>query len=182
VPGCPQRGLSARGDHDVDLKPDQLGREVGKPIRLALRVPELDDEILALHIPKIPQALREGYARDPGARVGGSQDADAKDLLRLLCLGRERRQEQAEGEGEDETKDAEPHGGVLQHTRARLQKSSHGVNPRGDPGELGVLAMEETGDGIHQLAVSRPSLETAGLLERQDPFHPPIALVTGCSQ
>ena len=41
------------------------------------------------------------------------------------------------------------------------------------------MAMEETADGVHQHGVGGSGLETAGLLERQDALHPPIALVTG---
>jgi hypothetical protein len=54
--------------------------------------------------------------------------------------------------------------------------------PLGDPGEIGWLAREETGDGVYQHGVGRSGVETAGLFERQDPLHPAIALVTGRAQ
>src|SRR5713226_4038968 len=59
---------------------------------------------------------------------------------------------------------------------------SSGVHPRVDPGEIGLLAMEETGDGVHQYGVGGSGVETAGFFEGQDPLHPSIALVTGCPQ
>src|SRR5262249_62152126 len=52
-------------------------------------------------------------------------------------------------------------------------------SPLVDPGEIGVLAMEETADGIHQHGVGSSGMETARLLERQDALHPPVAFVTG---
>ena len=51
-----------------------------------------------------------------------------------------------------------------------------------DPGEIGLLAREETGDCVYQYDVGRSGVETAGLFERQDPLHPAIALVTGRAQ
>ena len=99
MPGGPQRGLRARGDNDVDLEPHQLGCEVGKPLSLSLRISELEGDVLSLHIPEIPQALREGHELGRGAQVDSGQHTNAKDLLRLLRLsGGQQRAEEAEGE------------------------------------------------------------------------------------
>jgi hypothetical protein len=58
----------------------------------------------------------------------------------------------------------------------RSQWVSRGVHLRVDPGEVGLLAMEEPRDGINQHVIGRPGLETAGLFEGQDPLHPAVAL------
>jgi hypothetical protein len=56
---------------------------------------------------------------------------------------------------------------------------SRGVHPRVDPGEIGVLAVKETGDSVHQYGIGGSGVETAGFFERQDPLDPAIAFVTG---
>ena len=45
-----------------------------------------------------------------------------------------------------------------------------------------MLAVKETGDGVHQYRVGGSGVEMAGFFERQDPLHPPIALGTGRPQ
>ena len=47
-----------------------------------------------------------------------------------------------------------------------------------EPGEIGLTALEEAGDGIHQYAKDRLAQLTAGLAQRKRPFDPAIALVT----
>src|SRR5215216_6254711 len=59
---------------------------------------------------------------------------------------------------------------------------SSGTHLLVDPGEIGLLAREETGDGVYQHGVGRSGVETAGLFEGQDALHPPIAFVTGRAQ
>ena len=49
-----------------------------------------------------------------------------------------------------------------------------------DPGEIRLLALEQTGDGIHQHCICRPCLKTTRFSEGQDPLHPVIALGAGC--
>lgn len=39
---------------------DELGGEGEEPLDVALRAAELEDEILALHVTKVPQSLLEG--------------------------------------------------------------------------------------------------------------------------
>ena len=39
---------------------------------------------------------------------------------------------------------------------------SRGVHPRVDPGEIGVLAVKETGDSVHQYGIGGSGVETAG--------------------
>src|SRR2546421_7703736 len=67
-------------------------------------------------------------------------------------------------------------------TRAYSQGVSRGAHPLGHPGEIGLVALEETADGVHQHGVGSSGVETAGLLERQDALHPAVAFVTGRPQ
>jgi len=47
-------------DDDVHLQTDQVGREGGVAIILALGPSGLDGDVLTFHIAQIPQALAEG--------------------------------------------------------------------------------------------------------------------------
>ena len=53
-------GILAPRHDDVHWEPDQLGREGGKALELALGIAGLDDEVLALDVAKITQPLPEG--------------------------------------------------------------------------------------------------------------------------
>jgi hypothetical protein len=53
-------GGSAQGHNEIDLTLDQLGGQRGELRDVALRVAELDDEILALHPAEVAQAVAEG--------------------------------------------------------------------------------------------------------------------------
>jgi hypothetical protein len=66
--------------------------------------------------------------------------------------------------------------------RARSQGVSRGAHLLVNPREIGLLAMEETRDGVNQHGVGSSGVETAGFFEGQDPLHPVIALVTGRPQ
>src|SRR5262245_24538846 len=54
--------------------------------------------------------------------------------------------------------------------------------PLGHPGEIGLLALEDTADGVHQHGVGRAALETTGFFEGQDALDPTVAFVTGRPQ
>src|SRR5262245_5642935 len=58
-------------------------------------------------------------------------------------------------------------------------RGRRGACPRVDPGEIGLVALEETADGVHQHSIGGSGVETAGFFERQEPLHPPVAFVTG---
>jgi hypothetical protein len=47
-----------RDDH-IDLEAHQLSREEREAIQLSLGPPILDDDVFALHIPKLPQTIAE---------------------------------------------------------------------------------------------------------------------------
>ena len=90
------RRIRPRHD-DVDLEPDQLGRESGEPLVLSLRPSVLDHDVLALDVAELaqpsPERLDEMLGRHGRGR--GHEEADPIDLPRLLRLGGERRGEEA---------------------------------------------------------------------------------------
>src|SRR5439155_15979924 len=51
-----------------------------------------------------------------------------------------------------------------------------------EPGEVGLLAREETGYGVHQYRRGRPSRQAAGLFARQPALDPALACATGGAQ
>jgi hypothetical protein len=60
VLGRPDRVAAPRHD-DVHLEPNQLGRQVGEPLVPPLRIPVLNDEVLALDVVELAQTLPEGF-------------------------------------------------------------------------------------------------------------------------
>ena len=78
-------GVAHRHD-DVHLEPDQLGREVGQPLEPALRKSILDDDVLALDLAELPQALPERVEYGAAAgRMSRDQNADPRNLLPRCC-------------------------------------------------------------------------------------------------
>src|SRR5213080_4207222 len=67
-------------------------------------------------------------------------------------------------------------------SRCAITGGEKRFSPLVDPGEIGLLAMEEMRDGVYQHGVGRSGMETAGFFQGQDPLHPMIALVTGRAQ
>src|SRR6266446_5338180 len=66
--GRAQADLRTTGDQHVNIALDEVGREVGQPINLSLGVPELEDDVVFLHIPEFLQGLRKGHPLGRGAR------------------------------------------------------------------------------------------------------------------
>jgi hypothetical protein len=60
-------------DDDVHLQTDQVGREGGETIMLALGPSELDGDVLTFHIAQLAQALAEGLEIALSYRVMGAQ-------------------------------------------------------------------------------------------------------------
>jgi len=82
-------------DNDVNLERHQLGRELGKPIRLPLRIPALEGQVLPLDVSELVQALVEWLENGCRMRSGaGHQEAYPGHLPglanRLLRASRER--------------------------------------------------------------------------------------------
>src|SRR5262249_53663114 len=132
-------------------------------------------------VAEVAQTLPESRQKLRG-RAPTMEQTNPVYLCRLLRRGGERRHEDTEGEDEHAPNDATTHGGALQHTRAPSQWVSRSSHPRIDPGQVGWLALEETADGVPQHGVGGLGVEMAGLLERQDTLHPPVACAPGRSQ
>jgi hypothetical protein len=83
---------------DIDLQPDQLGREVGQAVRPALRESRLDDDVLALDPPELTQPFpkRRAGTAVTGGRAG-REKADPVDLPRRLRADGARCREDAHG-------------------------------------------------------------------------------------
>ncbi|HZP36526.1 MAG TPA: hypothetical protein VFE48_08545 [Methylomirabilota bacterium] len=57
----PQRGLGTDREQHVHPEPDQLAHQLREPIGLTVRIPEFDDEVLALHVTQLGQTAGERY-------------------------------------------------------------------------------------------------------------------------
>jgi hypothetical protein len=92
---CHARRCRHRGDH-VDLQPDQLRRECGKSIELALGVTGLDRNVLPLDPACLAEPFLEGVeeVRDRHSRTA-REIAHSADFAGRLGLGGERRGEEA---------------------------------------------------------------------------------------
>jgi hypothetical protein len=53
------RGAAPRNNH-LDLEPDQVSREVAETFVAPLRIPLLDDQVLAFDVTEVAQPLSEG--------------------------------------------------------------------------------------------------------------------------
>src|SRR5262249_39731750 len=58
-----------RGYDDVHLEPDQLGREVGQPVKPTLRKSIVDDDVLAFNPPELAQPLPERVVEGKAGRA-----------------------------------------------------------------------------------------------------------------
>src|SRR5262249_17384494 len=94
----------ASGSHEnIDLHRNQLSNERGKPLVLPLGISGFDQEVATLDITEVTKSLAEGLQQ---AGIGGQVWRDiayARDLDRLLGLGRHRPEEATEEkrDGED---------------------------------------------------------------------------------
>ena len=90
----------------VDREPDQLGREVGEPFVLSLRLAVLHDEVLAFDVAELAQPLSERLL------IGSLSGRARREPIRctsLLRVSGERRRKEAQGEGDDAPDGAAPH-------------------------------------------------------------------------
>src|SRR5262245_65306224 len=78
-------------DNDIDLDPDELGRDLGVALGATLRPAILDDDVATLDPPKFAQSLHE--SRNPWGRRrrrGRAQEPDDRQFRHLLRARRER--------------------------------------------------------------------------------------------
>jgi len=99
LPSSPQCRLSARDNEHVEIKLDERGCQVREPLSFPLSSAELEDEVLAFHVPKFPQSPLESDPLD--RRAGGAtQHADPGDFRRWLRRSTERHPEETESDHE----------------------------------------------------------------------------------
>ncbi len=80
-----------RRDNDIDLEPDQLGRDFDKALAASLRPSILDRDGATLDPTELAQSLHK--RRDPltyGCRRGRAQESDGRQLRRRLRMCRDR--------------------------------------------------------------------------------------------
>ena len=90
------RDWRPRGDDDVDLEPDQLGREVGQPVESTLCKSILDGKILALNPPELAEPLPERLNEISAVGRAAREITYPVDLSRRLRPGGERRGNEAQ--------------------------------------------------------------------------------------
>ena len=85
------RTAGARRDNDIDLQPDELGRDLGEALAASLRPAILDRDGATLDPAEFAQPLhKSGGPWAPGRRRGRAQEPDGRQLRRLLRTRRER--------------------------------------------------------------------------------------------
>ena len=85
------RTAASRRDNDIDLEPDELGRDLGVALGASLRPAILDRDGAALDPAEFAQSLhKSGGPLAPGRRRGRAQEPDGRQLPRLLRARRER--------------------------------------------------------------------------------------------
>jgi hypothetical protein len=92
----------AEGRNDVQLEADELGRQRRKPFEARVRQARLDDEVLALDVPEVAEALPKRFQVPGFGGVCVSEIPEAPDLRRLLRLAGERCGEDADHKGDCE--------------------------------------------------------------------------------
>ena len=90
-PALPRRLRGSRRDNDIDLEPDELGRDLGEALAASLRPAILDRDGATLDPAEFAQPLhKSGGPLAPGRRRARAQEPDGRQLRRLLRARRER--------------------------------------------------------------------------------------------
>jgi hypothetical protein len=98
------------------METDEVSRERWEEGDVAFRVAVLQDKVLPLHVPQLPQTLLPGVVATPlpeRLRTAG-ENPDAIHFRGLLRLDGRRRHEETQGESDDAPGGAIPHGPLLQ--------------------------------------------------------------------
>jgi len=97
-------GGAAPGHNQVDVEPDQLGRQVAETFLASLGIAVLNDEVLALDIAEVVQTLPESLQTRIGVKGGraGTEPTDPVHFRRLLRFGDKRRHEDTQGKRDAE--------------------------------------------------------------------------------
>ena len=80
-----------RRDDEIKFEPDQFARQPGEPLHPPVCGSVLDDDVLALDLSDLAQALPEGvdFSRGPGRSI--EQVPDTGDVTGRLRMGNARR-------------------------------------------------------------------------------------------
>src|SRR5262249_52323625 len=90
-------------DNDIDLEPDELGREFGGAVAASLRPAIVDRKVATLDPAEFAQPLhKSGDPMAVGRRRAGAQETDSRQLSRLLRPRRERPRRRRAAEQRDE--------------------------------------------------------------------------------
>ena len=115
--GCLPRAsysVRVRGVDHLNADASELGSQFAEPL-LSVRMPELDDEVLALDVPELPQLADECRHADwQHFSSGTRQKSHARHLPLMLCCGGERRGEGPSQRGQQEA--AAVHAGMVGQT------------------------------------------------------------------
>ena len=102
-PALPRATAASRRDNDIDLEPDELGRDLGEALVASLRPAILDRDGAALDPAEFAQPLHKGGdPLAPGRRRARAQEPDGRQLARLLRARRERPRRRRAAEQRDE--------------------------------------------------------------------------------
>jgi hypothetical protein len=152
------------GEDDVDLEPDQFGREIGESFVSPLCPSVLDDDVLpfdpAEGVKPLPECLQ--LARVPGSG-GGAQEPDPGNLDHLLSDG-ERRSEEASGQDDREDPPQSSHAASKSTSDWLISRARGRTARECDFGEL--EDGEELFAGLLQAADGARAVERSPLLER----------------
>src|SRR5262249_47990851 len=89
-------------DDDVNSKPDQLGRELWKPLGTGMCPSPLDGDGFSLHVSEAAQAVLESIF-ESWAGVEHTYPRNLRELLRLSADGRYTEQKRERGDERDDT-------------------------------------------------------------------------------
>src|SRR5262249_30533156 len=125
-----ERGRCGGGDDHVEVESHERRYKFRKSLRRALRIPPLDDWALTLHVPELPEMLKEDVL---DLQVRDRDEADPPDLACSLRLGGERLNEEDERKRRSERSAHAPHAAtdVCRSTTAIFRQRSVVRNPIG---------------------------------------------------
>jgi hypothetical protein len=96
------RWCGSSGHDDINLERNQFDRESGEPLELPLGISVFNYEVAALDVTEVTQSLTEGLVQVAMMGQVERQEADSRNLGRLLGLGGERRSQRPKREPAEE--------------------------------------------------------------------------------
>jgi hypothetical protein len=87
---CGRRDISAEREQHIGLRANEVRGKIGETLRPALRIAVFDRKVVALDVTEIAQGATGCFHLRVSLRGAEQQDAQARDLCRLLRARRER--------------------------------------------------------------------------------------------